>query len=363
MVQQKKKAKQQKSTAGSKKTLKDETKKPKKPKKTLKKVNYKFRNYFTSETQLKDIDWDSDPAEILTAYARLINVYASKHLREGVELDDLVSEGQRGVCEAIEEYRNPKTRKKKNYNFYQACLYKIRSCIYQYCLRNITQLKTPYYIQRGCMHIGQIFKLMSNQYVAEELLGRRGPATEDEIIDFIYNESERLPLKSMRYIKAQITKPKNSPEFKQILSGVMNHELGSRHSYVKNNLTDPGKILHIKQKLYYAASSNNMNYKRVVDLILSARHSKIEFTPKIHSAPYEDVESVAERKELIARGRELCGQVHFDIFIENKLLDKSYDEIAESRSLKKSIILDIIKKCIKTLQQDPVFIEKFQTLD
>lgn len=323
----------------------------------IKKV-YKFKNYFISETQLGGISYKSDPADILEAYARLINVYASKHFREGIELDDLIAEGQRGVCEAIEDFHKPKNRKKK-YNFHQACMYKIRSCIYQYCLRNITQLKTPYYIQRGCMHIGQIFTLMNNQMVAERLLNKRGPATEEEIIEFIYNEKERLPIKPMKFIKAQILKEKNSDEFKQILSGVMNHELGSRHSYVKNNLTDIGKVLHIKQKLYYAASSNNMNYKRVIDLIFSARHSKIEYTPNLINQPYENVDVIAQRNELIKQGRLLCGEDNFNIFLENKVFDKSYDDIANTRNLKKSTVMDIIKECIKLLKKDPIFLERF----
>lgn len=323
---------------------------------------YEFKHFYESETQLRGITHTSPPEEIVQAYSRLIWVHASNHVREGVEVEDLVAEGQRGICEAIKEFNDPK-RKRPTYNFHQACLYKIRSSIFQYCLRNATQIKTPYYIQRGCMHVGQIFKLMmANQNTAETVLKRKGPASEQDIIDFLYDEKERLPVKPKKFIEEQITKPKNTPEFKQIYSGIMNHELGSRHSYVKNNLTDVGKILHIKEKLWYTATSNNMNYARVISLILSARQSKTELNPSTYSPHGNDMDSTIVRREMLEHGNRLCGEKNFEIFVQNKLYDKTYDELSKIYKLKKPVIIDIIKECIKSLRKDEQFIEMFNSL-
>lgn len=332
------------------------------PAKEKKKPNYKFRNYFESENQLKCISHKSDLAEVIAAYTRLIWVYASNHVREGVEIEDLIAEGKRGVIEAYAEF-NDRNRKKPNYNFYQACLYKIRSCVFQYCLRNATQIKTPYYIQRGCMHVGQIFKLMANQSVAEALLKRRGPPTEQEVIDFIYDEKERLPLKGIRFIKKQITKKTSKDEFQQILNGILNHELGSRHSYVKNNLTDVGKVLHIKEKMHFTSSSNNMDYKRVIDLIMSARQSKLELNLNTYSPHANNVETEMDRKELIEYGKKICGEKNFNIFLAHKLYDKNYEEIAHMFEIKKDEILDILKKCLRILRKDSYFQEAFNSLN
>lgn len=325
--------------------------------------DYKFRNYFESEKQLKKITHKSDPEDIVAAYSRLIWVCACNHVREGVEIEDLVAEGQAGVCEAIVDYAK---KKKRTYNFQQFCLYKIRTSIFQYCLRNANQMKTPYYIQRGCMHVGQIFKLMSNHSVAEKILGKKGPATEQEIIAFIHNDKERLPLKSMKFIKKQITKDPKTDEFKQILSGVLNHELGSRHSYVKNNLTDVGKILHIKEKLWYTASSNHMNYNRIIDLILSARRSKVEFTPSIpsiYNSYSHRLDSEILKKELIAHGKKVCGELEFNVFIQNKLYDKNYEEVSKLLNIKKSEVVEIIKQCLKILRKDELFQQMFNEME
>ena len=340
------------------KTSKTEVKPPVKEEISEKK-DYKFRNYFESETQLKDITHKTDPEEIIKAYSRLISVIANNHVREGVELEDLVGEGLAGIVEAIDEYPR---KKKRRYNFQQFCLYKLRQRIFQYCLRSANQIKTPYYIQRGCMHVGQIFKLMANQSVAEKILGKKGSANEQEIIDFLYNDKERLPLKKMQFIRDQIKKDPKSPEFKQILSGVLNHELGSRHSYVKNNLTDVGKILHIKEKLWYTASSNNMDYTRVISLILSARQSKVEFTPNLHSTAFNSGDAELSRKQLLEQGVKVCGEKNFTIFVQNKMYDKNYDELSELYKIRKTEVIDIVKKCIKALRKDPIYMEMFKEL-
>lgn len=329
-----------------------------KPELTSKRTDYKYTNYFQSEGQLKNVNFDSDPEDILKAYGRLIYVYASNHVREMAELEDLIAEGQKGVCEAIKEFNNP-NRKKRNYNFAQCCLYKIRANIYQYCLRNTTHIKTPYYIQRGCMHIAQIFKLMAKQNVAEQLLDRPGSATEQEVIDFIYDEEEVLPLKSMEFIRSQITKKGTAQDINQILSGILNHELGSRHSYIKNSLTDVGKVLQIKSKLVYSAKSNNMDYKRVVDLILLARNSTTELKEDLPTQKHIDMEKLVEIKELVRRGADLCGPENFDIFVSHKIYEKSIGEISKEKGIQKIKINEIVLMCTDLLKQDPVFLDKF----
>jgi len=329
-----------------------------------KKENYKFKNFYESETQLKNITEKSSPETIFLAFERLISVNANNHVREGVEFEDLVAEANAGLVEVISEIttgpRNKK-KKKRNYNFQQACLYRIRQKIFQYCLRNANQIKTPYYIQRGCMHVGQIFKLMGNQSTAEFLLGKKGHATENEIIQFIFDENERLPLKPMKFIKAQIKKDPKSKEFSQILSGVLNHELGSRHSFVKNNLTDIGKILHIKQKLWFTADSNNMNYQRVISLILSARQTKVELTPLLYTPHYNNLEDSIISKELIGIGKKVCGELEFNIFVANKVMDKTYDEVSTDFNIKKSVVVETIKECIRRLRKDEDFKEYFNS--
>lgn len=325
--------------------------------------DYIFENYFKSELQLRDITHKVPMEDVVEAYARLIWVYASNHVREGVELEDLVSEGRKGVCEAYRDYnrriRQRDRKKRPNYNFHQACLYKIRSSIFQYCLRSASQIKTPYYIQRGLMHVGQILKLMSNQKVAEALLKRKGPATDAEILKFLYNEKERLPKKSMKFIKQQITKDASKKEFQQVLNGVLNHELGSRHSYVKNNLTDVGKCLHIKEKIWFACTSNGMSYKKVIDLILSARQFKVELTPNMINTKVTNMDKRIILKELFEIGKKLCGEDKFNIFIANKFYDKTYEQISIEFKVHKDRIIDIIKDCIRVLREDPTFQEVF----
>lgn len=323
------------------------------------KDSYVFKNFYESETQLNYITHTSDPEEILKAFNRLIWVHASNHSREGVEIEDLVAEGQKGICLAIKDFNDP-TTKKRNYNFQQACLYRMREAIYQYCLRNVSQIKTPYYIQRGCMHVGQIFKLMNNQSVAEDILKRKGPASEQDIINFIYNEKERLPEKSMRFIKKQITKDPSRKEFKQILDGILTHKLGSGHSYVKSNLTDVGKVLHIKEKLHYTIVSNGMNYERVVGLVLSARQSKVELNTNIYSPKYDNVELMLQRKEMLEHGKKVCGEKEFEIFIQNKVFDKTYDELATLYRIKKIGVIEVIKECIRKLRKDKQFQDMFK---
>lgn len=331
---------------------------------TSKQDDYKFENFYASETQLKDIDENSPPELVIEAFSRLIHVHANNHVREGVEIEDLIAEAKSGLVEVIFEAKEDKRKKKKKktYNFHQACLYRIRQKIFQYCLRNANQIKTPYYIQRGCMHVGQIFKLLANQSTAEKVLGRKGPPTEHEIIAFLYDENERLPLKPMKFIKAQIKKDSSKKEFNQILSGILNHELGSRHSYIKNNLTDVGKVLHIKEKLWYTSSSNNMNYARVIALILSARQTKVELTPTTYAPQYTGMDRHVLQGEIMNLGRKVCGEKEFTIFIQNKVYDKTYDEIAKLYTMKKPVVVDIIKECIKRLRKDENFIDFFNSL-
>jgi RNA polymerase sigma factor (sigma-70 family) len=324
--------------------------------------DYEFINYFASEPQLEQIDYDSDPERILAAFQRIIWVTAKRHLRPGIELEDLVGQGQLGVCEAILKYKNPETRPR--YNFKMSCLYSIRDSIFKYCIGNVNQLKTPVYIQRGLMHVAQIFQYMNNQAVAEQVLKREGPATEREIVKFLYDEEERLPKKSKAFIKRQINRKVSNKEFEQIYSGIVNHELGSKHSFVKNNLTDVGKILHIKEKIWYTFDSNNMRYERGIKLILMAREATQESLESAIYAPSISggTEKAVTQKELFDQGIKICGELNFKILFENKCLDKNYQEIATKYNLKKSTVTDIIKKSIKLLQKDPFFQEFFEEL-
>ena len=327
-----------------------------------KKSDYKFENFFKSEKQLDTITHKSDPELILKAYERLVYIYAKGHVREKVELEDLMAEARAGICEAIKDFNNPETPK-RSYTFNQACLYKIREAVYQYCLRNANQIKTPYYIQRGCMHVGQIFKFMQNQSVAEEILKREGPCTEQEIINFIYNEKERLPNKSKKYIKAQINKKVSKAEFEQIYQGIINHQLGSRHSYIKNNLSDSGKILHIKEKIWYSATSNNMKYARVIDLIMEARQSQTSLDPTMYGYGSEKIEKTVFTKEIFEYGKKICGDRSFSILIDNKCYDMNYEEISSKYGVKKNSVTDIIKGCIRQLQKDQLFQNWFNDME
>lgn len=328
---------------------------------------YKFKNYFESEPQLDTVDQDSEVADILAAYQRIIFVHAKRHLPPanrpgGMELDDLIAQGNLGLCDAIDQYRNPE-RKTPKYSFHMACLYKIRDHIYKYCIGNANQLGTPAYIQRGLMHVAQIFQLMQNQTVAEQILKRPGPASTQEIVEFIYDEDERLPLKSKTFIKKQINRAVSKKEFEQIYTGVMVHKRGSQHSYVKNNLSDVGKILHIKEKIWYTFKSNNMKYKRGIELILSARRSQTPLEDSLH-APIrkETVESKVAQRELYMRGVELCGEQEFRIVFDNICLGLSYEEIAQKHKMTKPFVTDTVKKCLRALRQDEVFIEYYKGL-
>ena len=328
---------------------------------------YEFKNYFESEPQLDTITKDSEVEEILAAYQRIVFVHAKRHLPPanrpgGMELEDLISQGNLGLCDAIDQYRNP-DRKTPKYSFHMACLYKIRDNIYNYCIGNANQLGTPRYIQRGLMHVAQIFQLMQNQLVAEQILKRPGPATTQEIVEFIYDEDERLPLKSKTFIKRQINRKVSKKEFEQIYTGVMVHKRGSQHSYVKNNLSDVGKILHIKEKIWYTFKSNNMKYKRGIELILSARRSQTPLEDSYHApVKKETVESKVAQRELYGRGVELCGEQEFKIVFDNICLGLAYDEIAEKHNLTKANVTDIIKKSLRALRQDEVFIEYYKSM-
>lgn len=328
---------------------------------------YKFKNYFESEPQLDTVNQDSPIEHILAAYQRVVFVQAKRHLPPvnrpgGMELEDLIAQGNLGLCDAVDQYSNP-DRKTPKYSFHMACLYKIREHIYTYCIGNANQLGTPRYIQRGLMHVAQIFQLMQNQTVAEQILKRPGPASTQEIVEFLYDDDERLPLKSKTFIKKQINRQVSKKEFEQIYSGVTTHKRGSQHSYVKNNLSDVGKILHIKEKIWYTFKSNNMKYKRGIELILSARRSQTPLEDSLH-APIkkETVESKVAQRELYARGVELCGENEFKIVFDNICLGLSYEEIGNKHGMSKSAVTDIVKKSLRALRQDEVFIEYYKEL-
>lgn len=302
--------------------------------------------------------------DILEEYQRLIFMLATQHVREGsVELEDLIEEGRLGVIEAYKLYTDPKPNQKvPSYSFRQRCLYNIRARIFYYCLDNVSPFKTPAYIQRGCMHVGQVYKILGNQNVAEELFARPGPATEQEILDFLYDDTERIPNYPLHEIEQMITKDKSDKHFKEILDGVLHHRNGSRHAVVKSSLTDIGKLLHIKEKLYFCAQQNSMKYKRVIDLILQARVIVQDIDSGIQKSSSHNTEKEVMKRELMHRGRDILGEQYFDIFCDSVLRDMPYGEIAEKYELKKSKVSDIVNKCIAILRKDEVFQEFYKDL-
>ena len=314
---------------------------------------------------------DAPIEEIIEGYARLIYIHSLKHVREGVEIEDLISEGKRGIIEAYQLYTNPRPEQKiPNYNFHQSCLYKLRSNIFYYCLNNASPLKTPVYIQRGCMHVGQIFKILSNQHAAEELFGREGSASEQEIIDFIYDQTNRLPTLveldngesrySLKEIKAMIVRTEDDKYFEQILDGVLHHRNGSRHSFVKNNLNDKGKVLHIKNKLYFCALQNQMKYKSVIDYILSARVLVHDIDSGVQRPSKLNLDREVTKRRIIEKGVDLVGEYNFTIFMDSVMYDLTYGKIAEKYGIKKSKVSDIINHCMSILRNDKVFQQYYE---
>jgi RNA polymerase sigma factor (sigma-70 family) len=332
-------------------------------KKTTKagKKTYKFKNFFTSEPKLATLQHDMDPEYIVEAFEKVILTHASNHVRPGVGIDDLIGEGKLGVMKAIEYYNNP-NNPPKSYTFVQYCHYKIREGVTQYCLKNASMIKTPYYIQRGCMHVAQIENWMQNQKVVREVLHKKGPASAEDIKNFLYNENERLPNKSKKFIMDQINKNLNKEEREAVYQGVTNHELGSKHSYIKKNLTDTGKVLHVKQKIWYTAYRNGMQYDRVIELIFAAKMKQTDLDPEIYGRSMATAYQTVGFSKLLELGSEVCGEDNFKIFLENKLYDRSYDQIAERHSMQKSAVTDIVKKCIRALRKNETLALMFKEL-
>ena len=340
---------------------------PLKKKSTKKKVDYR-----------KTVP-DEPLEEIIESYERLIFVQSTKHLRERVELEDLMSEGRQGIIEAYNLYTDP-TSKVPDYSFHQAVMYRLTRIFY-YCLNNASPLKTPIYVQRGCMHIGQIFKILNNQNAAEELFCREGPATDEEITGFIYDEDDRMPtfeeLKAgrliykdhtspLRYtledVKKMIVREESDEYFDQILDGILHHRNGNRHTFVKNNLTDKGKVLHIKNKLHFCAKQNQMKYERVIELILSARVMVHEIDEAFQQDSGFDIEKELSKKQVIERGMEVVGKEDFSIFVDSALNDMTYGRIAEKYGIKKSKVSDIISQAMAKLRKDEIFQQLYQEM-
>jgi RNA polymerase sigma factor (sigma-70 family) len=316
---------------------------------------YKFKNYYESEPQVDKILYDESKEKVLKAFANISQTYARKHVRPGIDYEDLYNEAQLGVLEAIEYFSDP-SKVEKKYPFKQYVLYKIRERTYQYCLRNAIKIKTPYYIQRGSKHVAQITTLLKNAPVAFQILGKED-VSDSDIREFLYNENERLPLKSDEFIRAQINKNLTTDQFNQVYDNVVNHKRGSAHSFVKKNLTDVGKILHIKEKIWYNATSNNMPFSRVISLILEARSARSS-----HDSVFcGTINGLSEKNiifaEMVKRGREVCGTKNFDIFLSNKYLNKTYKEISVLYNVPKNDITEIIKRCIKSLKEDDIINE------
>jgi predicted DNA-binding protein YlxM (UPF0122 family) len=217
-----------------------------------------------------------------------------------------------------------------------------------------------------------MFKFLGNQNTAEDLFGRPGPATEQEIIDFIYDEEDRFPTMdevedgtskyTVEEIKEMIVRDETDDYFDQILDGVLHHRNGNRHPFVKTNLSDKGKVLHIKNKLYFCAQQNQMKYRRVIDLILSARVLVHDIDDSFQKASDYDADKELARKTVLDKGKELVGEEQFNIFIDRVLYDMNYGKIAEKYGIKKSKVSDIINDCLAKLRNSEVLQELYQEL-
>lgn len=311
---------------------------------------YTFDNYYESEPQIDQISHTDSKEAILKAFENINQTYARKHTRPGIEYEDLYLEAQLGILEVVEYWRLGGTKK---YPFKQHCLYKIRETTYQYCLRNIVKTKTPYYIQRGCKHVSQILKILKNAPTAKVLIGSEDP-TDWEIEQFLYDENERLPLKSQEFIIEQINPNLTEAQFEQVYLNIVEHKRGSAHSFVKKNLTDVGKVLHIKEKIWYNATSNNMPFKRVISLILKAQKAKPSYDSVFCGEIDHSPEQLIIFNKVIERGREICGEREFNIFVSSKFLKKTYKEISEEFSIPKNDISEIIHYCLKILKNDSI---------
>ena len=323
-------------------------------------------------TNYRDTVPDASLEQIIASYERLVYVQARKHVRERVELEDLMAEGRQGIIEAYRLFTDPELIDKvPEYTFHQAVMYRITRIFY-YCLNNASPLKTPIYIQRGCMHVGQIFKILNNQNAAEDVLGKKGQATDWDIIQFIYDEVDRLPCENeigkkgtkytLKEVKSMIIKPEEDPYFKQILDGVLHHRNGNRHTFVKNNLTDRGKVLHIKNKLYFCAKQNKMKYSRLIDLILSARVLLHELDSGLQKPSDSDLDKELTRKQVLVRGKELLGEKNFNIFIDSTINNFTYSKIADKYQLKKSKVSDVVNECLSTMRHDPLLQQLYKDL-
>lgn len=315
---------------------------------------------------------DEPLEKIIESYERLIYVQASKHLRDRVELEDLMSEGRQGIIEAYRLFTEPDLADKvPNYTFHQAVMYRLTKIFY-YCLNNASPLKTPIYIQRGCMHIGQIFKILSNQNAAEEVLGVTEQPTDTDITEFIYDEEDRFPTKdelvagesryTLKQIKNMIVRDESDPYFEQILDGILHHRNGNRHTFVKNNLSDKGKVLHIKNKLYFCAKQNKMKYGRLIDLILSARVLIHDLDSGLQKPSTFNLDTEVSRRRVIERGKELVGEHNFNIVLDATLNDLTYGKISEKYGIKKSKVSDIINQCVAVLRNDPIYQQLYEEL-
>lgn len=320
---------------------------------------YTFDNYYKSEPQIDEVSYTDDLEIILKAFDNICQTHARKHTAPGVDYEDLYCEARLGVVEVVDFWMSGK---KKKYPFKQHCLYKIREVTYQYCLNNRTEISTPFYIQRGCQHVAQILKILKNAPTSLELIGSENPS-ESEIETFLLDENERLPLKSDEFIRNQINPNLTPAQFIQVYENVTQHKRGSGHSFAKKNLTDVGKVLHLKQKIWYNATSNNMKFSRVIGLILSAQDSKTSCDAGFYGTDTRGPDKELVMLKVLERGSEICGKECFDIFTASKFSRKKYEDIENETGKSKKEISFIVRDCLKKLQQDPLLKQYYEELE
>ncbi|MCI0528013.1 MAG: sigma-70 family RNA polymerase sigma factor [Nitrospira sp.] len=101
--------------------------------------------------------------DILRSYFREILLIAGKYARPNVEFEDLVAEGIIGLMDAIVRWDPEKST--GDHSFHQLAIVRIKSCMFDYYLRNNTPYAVPTYMGRAIALLEQIRHILnSNTY-------------------------------------------------------------------------------------------------------------------------------------------------------------------------------------------------------